>query len=76
MRTIHRFQEVLLSFFGRMNRLERIFTIFCIVAGSDIQQLVTDRGSDNLLIIVTCLDTTQEFLQTQAQRSPLRQPHR
>ena len=75
-RTVHRFQEVLLSFFGCMNRLEWILTIFSIVTGSYIQQLVTNRRSNNLLIIVTCLNTAQEFLQTQTQCSTFRQPHR
>ena len=75
-RTVHRFQEVLLSFFGCMNRLEWILTIFSIVTRSYIQQLVTNRRSNNLLIIVTCLNTAQELLQTQTQCSTFRQPHR
>ena len=36
MRAVHRLQEVLLTFFRRMDGLERIFTIFGIVSGSDI----------------------------------------
>ena len=76
MRTVHRFQEILLSFFRSMDRLERILTVFCIVTGSHIQQLITDRRSNYFLIVIAGLDTTQELLQTQTQCSTFRQPHR
>ena len=37
MRAVHRFQEIFLTFFRSMNRLECILTIFSIVAGCHIQ---------------------------------------
>ena len=59
-----------------MDRLERILTVFCIVTGSHIQQLITDRRSNYFLVVIAGLDTTQELLQTQTQCSTFRQPHR
>ena len=76
MRTVHRFQEVFFAFFRSMDRLECIFTIFCIVTWSHIQQFVTDRRTHYFLIVITCLNTTEEVLQTDTQGSTFRQPHR
>ena len=76
MRAVHWFQEVLFTFFRRMDRLKCILAIFCIVTGSHIQQFITNRRSNHFLIIVAGLNTTQEFLQTQTQCSTFRQPHR
>ena len=76
MRTVHRFEEVLFTFFRRMNRLERVLTILGIVSGSDVQQLVADRRTHYFLIIVTGLNAAQELLQADTQCSTFRQPHR
>ena len=76
MRTVHRFEEVLLTLFRRMDRLERILTVFGIVSGSDIEQFVADRRTHYFLIVVTGLNAAQELLQTDTQCGALRQPHR
>ena len=59
-----------------MNRLERVFSVFCIVTGRDIKHLVANRRSNHLLIVVTTLDAAQEFLQAQTKFRTFRQPQR
>ena len=59
-----------------MDRLERILTVFSVVAGSHIQLLATDMRSHHLLVTIFLLDTFQEVFQFQAQLRATRQPQR
>ena len=59
-----------------MDRLERVLTVFSVVAGSHIQLLATDMRSHYLLVTVFLLDAFQEIFQFQAQLRATRQPQR
>ena len=62
-RTVHRLKQVLLSLEWGVDRLERVLAILCIVARGNIEVLVTDMRSDNLLVAVLLLNLAEETLQ-------------
>ena len=59
-----------------MNRLERVFAVFCVVARRHIEFLVSDVRRDYLLVAVFFLYSAQELFQTVAQGGSFRQPQR
>ena len=71
---VHRFEQVFLTFLGGVDRLERIFAIFGIVARGDIEVLVADVGRDNLLVTVFFLNFAQELFEAVAQGGSFGEP--
>ena len=74
-RAVHGLEHILLAFFGRVDRLERVFAILGIVSGSDVEVLRADVRRHHLLVAVALLDFLQEILEAQAERGAFRQPH-
>ena len=61
-RAVHGLEQILFTFFGCVDGLERVLAIVGIVARSHIEVLSADVWSDNLLIAISLLDFTQEVL--------------
>ena len=73
---VHRLEHILLALIGGMYGLEGILAILCVVSAGDIELLVADMRSDNLLITKLTLNLLKECLEPQAEVSALRQPDR
>ena len=71
-RTVHRFEQIDLTFLRRRDGLERVLAVMIPVTGSHIQVLRTDMRRDDLLITVTFLNLLEEVLQTQTKGSTFR----
>ena len=75
-RTVHRFEHILLILLWCVDRLEGVLTVVSPVARGNVEVLGTDMGSDNLLIAETLLNGAQHLLQTQTEVGALWQPYR
>ncbi|MPN32100.1 hypothetical protein SDC9_179576 [bioreactor metagenome] len=64
-RTVHWFQQIFFAFFGCMNRLERVFSVFGVVTGSHIQLFISNVRSHYLLVIESALNFLQKIFQSQ-----------
>ena len=73
-RAVHRLEHVLLPFLGRMDGLERVLAVFCIVAGSDIEVLAADVRGDDRQVAELRLLLAQEGLQRVAHDGAAGQP--
>ncbi len=75
-RTVHRFEQVLLALDRGVDGLERVLAVFGVMARGDVELLVADVRGDDLLVAVLLLHVAQELLQPVAQRGALGQPQR
>ena len=71
-RTVHRFEHILLVLLRGVDGLEGVLAVVGVVARGDVELLAADARRDDLLVVVGLEEAAQELLQAQAQLRALR----